>query len=204
MSSGKFRVSVFASGGGTNAEEIFKHFRNHPGIEVVLLMSNNPGAYALQRARNYGIKAEVFSREEFKDGKKIMDDLRVAGATHIVLAGFLWLIPGYLLQAFPDRIVNIHPALLPRYGGKGMYGSKVHEAVKASGDAETGITIHLVNSNYDEGRILFQGRCSISPQHTPEEIAACVHKLEHEYYPKIIEKWILEGNTGTPHAASGN
>lgn len=203
MSSEKFRIAIFASGSGTNAEEIIKHFINHRSIEVVLLMSNNPDAYALQRAINYGIKAVVFSREDFKDGKKITDDLRVAGATHIVLAGFLWLIPGYLLQAFPDRIINIHPALLPRYGGKGMYGSKVHEAVKASGDHETGITIHLVNSNYDEGRILFQGKCSIGAQHSPEEIAACVHKLEYEHYPKEIEKWILESNTRT-HPESGN
>lgn len=204
MSSGKFRVAVFASGSGTNAEEIFKHFRNHPGIDVVLLMSNNPNAYALQRAKSYGIRVDTFTRQEFNEGRKIMDDLRAAGVTHIVLAGFLWLIPGYLLQAFPNRIINIHPALLPRHGGKGMYGLKVHEAVKASGDPETGITIHLVNSKYDEGTILFQGRCSISAEHSPEEIAACVHKLEYEHYPREIEKWILEGDTSTRHAAPRN
>ena len=193
MPSRKFRLAIFASGGGTNAEEIFKYFKHHPDIEVVLLMSNNPNAYALQRAKNHGIKTAVFNREEFRDGKNIQDHLKKSNATHIVLAGFLWLIPEYLLQSFPDRIINIHPALLPRYGGKGMYGSKVHEAVKASGDPETGITIHLVNSKYDDGKILFQGRCSVSPNHTPEEIAACVHQLEYEHYPRVIEQWVLQG-----------
>ena len=192
MSSGKFKIAVFASGSGSNAEEIFKYFKDHDKIEAVLLMSNNPNAYALERAKNYGIKTAVFNRAEFKEGTAIRDNLSKSGATHIVLAGFLWLIPQYLLDGFPDRIINIHPALLPRYGGKGMYGAKVHEAVKASGDLETGITIHLVNSNYDEGRILFQGKCSISENHTPDEIAACVHRLEHEHYPRVIEQWILQ------------
>ena len=191
MSSKKFRIAVFASGSGTNAEEIFKYFRNHRSIEVVLLMSNNAGAFALQRAKNHHINTVVFNREEFRDGGNIQHILRQNAITHIVLAGFLWLIPSYLLHSFPDGIINIHPALLPKYGGKGMYGSKVHEAVKASGDLETGITIHLVNNNYDEGRILFQGKCPLSANHTPEEIAACVHKLEYEHYPRVIEKWIL-------------
>ena len=193
MPSRKFRLAIFASGGGTNAEKIFKYFKHHPDIEVVLLMSNNPNAFALQRAKNHGIRTAVFNREEFRDGKNIQRDLKKSNATHVVLAGFLWLIPEYLLQLFPDRIINIHPALLPRYGGKGMYGSKVHEAVKASGDPETGITIHLVNSRYDEGKILFQGRCPVSPNHTPEEIAACVHQLEYEHYPRVIEQWVLQG-----------
>jgi phosphoribosylglycinamide formyltransferase-1 len=110
--------------------------------------------------------------------------------THIVLAGFLWLIPDYLVRAFPNGIINIHPALLPKYGGKGMYGLKVHQAVKAAADKETGITIHLVNEHYDEGKILFQASCSLNGNQTAEEIAACVHKLEHEHYPRVIEKWI--------------
>lgn len=181
---------MFASGSGTNAEEIFKYFKHHPSIEVVLLLSNNPDAYALQRAKKHGIQSSVFNRKEFTDGTVIPSLLKKKSVTHIVLAGFLWLLPEYLLRSFPDRIINIHPALLPKYGGKGMYGSKVHEAVKASGELETGITIHLVNDRYDEGRILFQSRCSIGENFTPEEIAACVHKLEHEHYPREIEKWV--------------
>lgn len=192
MSSKQFRVAVFASGGGTNAEAIFKYFKGHPRIEVVLLLSNNPNAYALQRAQNHNIRHAVFSRQEFQQGDTIRGLLKDAEVTHIVLAGFLWLVPQYLLEDFPDRIVNIHPALLPKYGGKGMYGAKVHEAVKASGEVETGITIHLVNEHYDEGRILFQGKCSVGVDYTPDEIADCVHKLEHEHYPRVVERWILE------------
>lgn len=190
MASKKFRIAVFASGSGSNAEEIFKHFKDHEQIAVVLLLSNNPQAYALTRAKNHAIKSLTFNREQFKDGTLILESLREAGVTHIVLAGFLWLIPPYLLNEFPDHIVNIHPALLPRYGGKGMYGAKVHEAVKAAGESETGITIHLVNDRYDEGKILFQEKCSISADHTPEAIAACVHRLEHAHYPRVIEEWV--------------
>ena len=194
MSSKRFRVAIFASGSGTNAEKIFEHFRSHPDIEVVLLMSNNPAAFALQRAKNYDIDHAVFTRDEFRAGEKIQALLSGHGVTHIVLAGFLWLIPEYLLQSFPQRIINIHPALLPKYGGKGMYGSKVHEAVKSSGDLETGITIHLVNNQYDEGEILFQARCPIGKSHTTDEIAECVHQLEYEHYPRVIEKWILKNS----------
>lgn len=191
MSLKKFRIAVFASGSGTNAEEVFKYFKDHASIEVVLLLSNNSNAYALQRAKNYNIKNYLFSRKEFMEGRLLMDYLKGADVTHIVLAGFLWLIPDYLIRAFPERIINIHPALLPKFGGKGMYGSKVHEAVKASREQETGITIHLVNDRYDEGKILFQGKCAITQNDSPEQIAACVQKLEHEHYPKVIEKWIL-------------
>lgn len=191
MSPEKFRIAVFASGSGTNAEEVFKYFKDHQRIEVALLLSNNPSAYALQRAANHDIETLVFNRQEFLDGTMLGEKLAQARITHIVLAGFLWLIPSYLLQRFPDRIINIHPALLPKYGGKGMYGAKVHQAVKASRDLETGITIHLVNERYDEGKVLFQGRCAIGEQDTPDQIAACVQKLEHEHYPKVIEKWVL-------------
>jgi phosphoribosylglycinamide formyltransferase-1 len=186
----KYKIAIFASGSGTNAEEIFKHFKSHPDIEVALLMTNNPEAFALQRAANHNIAAEVFSRAEFKEGERIKSELQKHGITHIVLAGFLWLIPDYLLQLFPDRIINIHPALLPKYGGKGMYGMKVHEAVKAAGDDATGITIHLVNDRYDEGRVLFQASCPVLPEYSPEEIAKCVHQLEYEHYPRIIEQWV--------------
>lgn len=199
MSLKKFRIAVFASGSGTNAEEVFKYFKDHASIEVVLLLSNNSNAYALQRAKNYNIKNYLFSRKEFMEGRLLMDYLKGADVTHIVLAGFLWLIPDYLIRAFPKRIINIHPALLPKFGGKGMYGSKVHEAVKASCEQETGITIHLVNDRYDEGKILFQGKCALTQNDSPEQIAACVQKLEHEHYPKVIEKWILGGWLGIGH-----
>lgn len=191
MSPKKFRLAVFASGNGSNAEEIFKYFKNHPSIEVRLLLSNKPDAFALQRAQHHGIKTIVFNRQEFSEGAGLRTRLQEEGITHIVLAGFLWLVPDYLVKLYPDRIINIHPALLPKYGGKGMYGTKVHEAVKAARDMETGITIHLVNEQYDDGKILFQGRCAITEYHSPDEIAACVHKLEHEHYPKVIEKWVL-------------
>lgn len=189
----KFRLAIFASGSGTNAEEIFKYFKDHDYIGVTLLLSNKPDAFALQRASKFGIPSAVVTREEFKEGSRLLSLLSDSGATHIVLAGFLWLVPTYLIHAFPEKIINIHPALLPRYGGKGMYGAKVHEAVKAAGDVESGITIHLVNEHYDEGTILFQARCPITPDQTPEEIAACVHALEYEHYPRVIEKWVMEG-----------
>lgn len=192
MSRTKFRIAVMASGNGTNAEEIFKHFSSHAQIEVALLMCNNPAAFALERAKKHGVKSLTFGRQEFAEGKIIKKALEEARVTHIVLAGFLWMIPGYLLEMFPDRIINIHPALLPKYGGKGMYGAMVHKAVKAARDKETGITIHLVNERYDEGRILFQARCPIAEDLSPDDIANCVHRLEHEHYPKVIEEWILE------------
>ncbi|MFZ6013575.1 MAG: phosphoribosylglycinamide formyltransferase [Bacteroidota bacterium] len=191
MSSKKFRIAIFASGSGTNAEEIFKHFKNHPTIDVVLLLSNNPEAYALIRAKKFGAAVATFNRKDFKETTVVLDQLKAHGVTHIVLAGFLWLIPEYLIKAFPDRIVNIHPALLPKYGGKGMYGINVHEAVRAAGEKESGITIHLVNEKYDDGEILFQGTCALKQNATAEEIAACVHKLEYEHYPRVIEEWIL-------------
>lgn len=187
----KSRIAIFASGNGSNAEEIIKYFKDHDTISVVLLLSNNPRAFALERAGKHQIKHMVFNREQFADGRLLLETLREAQVTHLVLAGFLWMIPGYLLSEYPDRIVNIHPALLPRYGGKGMYGERVHKAVKAAGDIETGITIHLVNDQYDEGRILFQKKCEISSDHTPDQIAECVHRLEHAHYPRVIEDWIL-------------
>lgn len=191
MSSKKFRLAIFASGNGTNAEAIIQYFNGHPTIGVALLVSNNASAYALQRAKNHNIPAIAFNRNEFTEGTTVRKHLQDAGVTHIILAGFLWLIPPYLLQAFPDKIINIHPALLPKYGGKGMYGSKVHAAVKEGREVETGITIHLVNDRYDEGRVLFQGKCAVQETYTPDDIAACVHKLEHEHYPRVIESWVL-------------
>jgi phosphoribosylglycinamide formyltransferase-1 len=190
----KNRIAIFASGSGSNAEEIVTYFNGHPSIAVELVLSNNANAFVLERAKRLGIPSLVFSKEEFGNSAYILHILGQKNITHIVLAGFLWLIPSYLIQAYPDKIINIHPALLPKFGGKGMYGLKVHEAVKLALEKETGITIHLVNEKYDEGKILFQGRCIVEPHFTPSEIAACVQKLEYEHYSKVIEEWITRDN----------
>jgi len=186
----KSRIAIFASGSGTNAEEIMKHFQSHPSVEVVLVVSNNATAFVLERAKKFNIPAKTFKRHDFRNPGIVLEWLRQSEVTHIVLAGFLWMIPDYLINEFPDRIINIHPALLPKHGGKGMYGIKVHEAVKAAADVETGITIHLVNERYDEGEILFQARCKVEETFTTEDIQKCVHKLEYEHYPRVIEEWI--------------
>jgi phosphoribosylglycinamide formyltransferase-1 len=187
----KYRIAILASGSGTNAANLFSYFEHHPTIEVVLLLSNNPEAFALERARQAGIESKVFDRQQFRETSEVVQWLQEQGVTHVVLAGFLWLIPANLIQAYPDRIINIHPALLPAYGGKGMYGMNVHTAVKQAGEAETGITIHEVNERYDEGTVLFQARCVLRPEDTAEGIAAKVHALEYEHYPRQIERWVV-------------
>ena len=187
----KANVVVLASGGGSNAEEIFKYFRNHPDIQIKLVLSNNPQAYVLERAKKFDIPTVVFTKGEFSDSYKVMSWLSEKEVTHIVLAGFLWLIPDFLIRAFPDKIINIHPALLPKYGGKGMFGERVHSAVKQAGDKYTGLTIHLVNEKYDEGRILFQAKCDINEDDTSADIGRKVLQLEHASYPSVIEQWIL-------------
>jgi phosphoribosylglycinamide formyltransferase-1 len=184
------RLAIFASGSGTNAEEILKHFQQHPSIEVVILLSNNREAYALERAKKFNVRGSVFTRSQFRETDEVLNLLKENNVTHLILAGFMWLVPDNLVKAFPGRIINIHPALLPKFGGKGMYGMHVHEAVKASGEKETGITIHEVNERYDEGKILFRAKCIVAPTDTPEEIANKVHSLEHKHYPKIIEGWV--------------
>jgi phosphoribosylglycinamide formyltransferase 1 len=185
----KSRIAIFASGSGTNAEAIFTYFKNHPSVEVVALLSNNPQAYALKRAANFNVPTKTFTKQEFRDSTIVLDWLQQKEVTHVVLAGFMWLVPTYLIKAFPHRIINIHPALLPKFGGKGMYGSHVHAAVKNAKEKETGITIHLVNEKYDEGKILFQTSCSIKPDDSVDDIANNVHALEHAHYPRIIEAW---------------
>ena len=187
----RFKLAIFGSGSGTNAARFFDHFKDHGQIEVSLLLSNNPDAYVLKRAENAGVASKVFTKQDLRDGE-VLKWLKSAKITHVVLAGFLWLIPDNLLKAFPNKIINIHPALLPKYGGKGMYGSKVHEAVKAGNEKETGITIHLVNEQYDDGTIVFQTKTPLLRADTPEQIAEKVHKLEYEYYPKVVESWILK------------
>ena len=184
------RIAILASGNGTNAEAIINYFRGHPNISVVAVLSNNPNAYVLERARKHGIPIVVFNRDEFYHTERVADALHDMDVSHLVLAGFLWLVPHNLLEMFPARILNIHPALLPSYGGKGMYGMRVHEAVKAAGDSQTGITIHEVTEAYDDGPVIFQATCDVDAGDSPETIAEKVHRLEHYHYPRVIEKWI--------------
>ncbi|WP_299254772.1 phosphoribosylglycinamide formyltransferase [uncultured Cytophaga sp.] len=184
------RIAIFASGSGTNAQRIMDYFSKSNTIEVALLLSNNPDAYALTRAKNSNIPTRIFSKAEFKDSTIIVDELKAAKIDWIILAGFLWLIPNSLVQAFPSSILNIHPALLPNFGGKGMYGMNVHRAVIETGAKETGITIHLVNEEYDKGEIVFQARFEVVSDDTPETVAEKIHALEQEHFPRVIEEQI--------------
>jgi phosphoribosylglycinamide formyltransferase 1 len=184
-------VAIFASGSGTNAQAIIEHLNNSKVGHVSVIFSNNKDAFVLQRAQKYNIPDYVFSKNEFYNTTNIRDILKEKKIDFIVLAGFLWLIPEYLLVAFPDRIINIHPALLPKYGGKGMYGMKVHEAVINNKEKESGITIHYVNENYDEGNIIFQAKCQIAQNDSPEILAKKIHELEHKHYPKIVEELLI-------------
>lgn len=190
-------IAIFASGGGSNARKIIEHFQHSEVARVVLVVSNKRNAGVLAIAGEYGIPTEIIDRQGFYEGDGILDVLSKYGVGFIALAGFLWLVPAYLVQAYPRRIVNIHPALLPKFGGKGMYGHHVHEAVKASGERESGPTIHWVNEHYDEGDILFQARCPIAPDDAPDDIARKVLELEHLYYPLVIEQAIAASMQGS-------
>ena len=184
------KIAVFASGSGTNTENIAKYFAESQDVNVTLVISNNPLAGVHARVNRLGIPSVTFTNEELAEGSKIVKKLTEYEVDWIVLAGFLKKISGTILNAYPDRIVNIHPALLPKYGGKGMYGMRVHEAVVAAGDTESGITIHYINENYDEGQIIFQARCPVLPSDTPEDVATKVHALEYRYYPGVIEETV--------------
>lgn len=184
------KLAIFASGSGTNAKKIIEHFANNESINVSSVFSNSSKAFVLQRAKALDIPAETFNRSEFLD-PGFLNQRGFEKIDFIILAGFLWKIPLYLIDAFPDKILNIHPALLPKYGGKGMYGEHVHNAVIEAGEKESGITIHLVNENYDEGRILFQAPCDVHSNDSPETLASKIHRLEHEHYPKVIEEFVL-------------
>ena len=186
------KVALFASGSGSNVQNISEYFATNPHVKINLILSNNPNAFVLERAKKLGIQTHVFTRDSFYNSHEIIKVLEKAQTDFIVLAGFLWLIPQYLIQAYPNKIINIHPALLPKYGGKGMYGSKVHEAVINNKEKESGITIHYVNEQYDEGSIIFQARCMVKPDDSPESVAKRIHELEYEYYPKIIEQLIMQ------------
>ncbi len=182
------KIALFASGSGTNAENIIKYFANNEHIKVDSLWSNKPGAFALKRAGKWGIETFVFNRRQFYETDEIVRKLKKREIDLIVLAGFLWLVPENLIREF--TIINIHPALLPKYGGKGMYGMHVHRAVVENGDRQSGISVHFVNPVYDDGKLIFQARCPVLPEDSPEEVARKVHRLEYQHFPKIIEKVI--------------
>lgn len=183
-------IAVFASGAGSNAQKIISHFKNNHKARVSLIVCNNPKAGVLSIAANEGIPVLLLTKNNFLVTGNV-DELKNQGIDFIVLAGFLWKIPSVLIKAYPHKIINIHPALLPNYGGKGMYGSAVHSSVIEAGDRESGITIHYVDEQYDHGQIIFQAKCSLDKNETPESLAHKIHELEHEFYPKKIEDIIL-------------
>ncbi len=182
------RIAIFASGSGSNAENIANHFKGNDNVEISLIVANNPNAYVIERAKRIGIPYEVVTKAEFMAADTILDMMKKHSIDLIVLAGFLLLVPEKLINAYPARIVNIHPALLPKHGGKGMYGDRVHKAVVESGDTESGITIHLIDADYDKGTTFFQAKCPVLPTDTPDDVAAKVHALEYEHFPHVIEE----------------
>ena len=182
------RIAVFASGNGSNAQAIAEYFNQRSNARIIVILSNRKDAYVNQRAADLSIPSIVFNRSEFYDTDKITNYLIDLKIDLVVLAGFLWLLPPSLVKAFPSRIINIHPALLPKFGGKGMYGHFVHEAVVKSGDQESGITIHYVNEFYDEGQIIFQARCRVEATDTADSLAAKIHELEYAHFPRVIDE----------------
>ena len=183
----KKRIAIFASGSGSNAQKIMEHFKRSSEAEVVLILTNNPQAYVLQRADNFEVPSHIFTRDEFYKSDDVIKLLKNLQVDLIVLAGFLWLVPVSLLKAFPNKIINLHPALLPKYGGAGMYGDHVHKAVLANNEEESGITIHFVDENFDEGEIIHQSRFKIEPGDNLEMIKFKGQQLEHQHFPKVVE-----------------
>ncbi|OJV20756.1 MAG: phosphoribosylglycinamide formyltransferase [Bacteroidetes bacterium 41-46] len=188
----QINIAIFASGSGTNAENLIKFFSQSKSIKVALVLSNKNDAYVLERARNLNVPTYTFSPYELTDTSLVDNRLNELKIDAIVLAGFLLKIPDRLLTKFPDRIINIHPALLPNYGGKGMYGLKVHTAVIDAGESESGITIHLVDGKYDNGKTLFQAKCKVDSGETPESLAMKIHDLEYRFFPKIVNEFLLD------------
>ncbi len=187
-------IAIFASGAGSNAKKIIEFFAENNFIKISLIVCNKSGAAVLAIAKENDIPTLQIEKEKFFHGNSYVDELREAKIDLIVLAGFLWKIPAALINAYPEKIINIHPALLPKYGGKGMYGNNVHEAVIKSGDAESGITIHLVDEIYDNGKIIFQAKCEVNKNDTAETLAKKIHELEHANFSKVIEEYIEEIN----------
>ncbi len=186
------RIAIFASGTGSNAREIIEFFKHNKDVSVEIVVSNKKNSGVLSMAQSNGIKTKVIDRDYFYSSEKMVDLLKNDNIDLIVLAGFLWLVPNYLVRAFQGRIINIHPALLPKFGGKGMYGMNVHLAIKEANEFVSGMTIHYVNEHYDEGAIIFQASCDINEQDTADEIATKVLKLEHKHYAKVINQLLME------------
>lgn len=185
-------IIVFASGSGTNAERIGKYFSGNPEINVSCILTNNPKAGVIERAKNLEIDCKIFNRNDFYDTNVVLNILDNYKPDLIVLAGFLWLVPENMIDKYNNRIINIHPALLPKYGGKGMYGMRVHEAVIEAREQKSGITIHWVNKFYDEGQIIFQESFIIDTNETPESLARRIHELEYRNFPVVIERLLSE------------
>ena len=183
----KKRIAIFASGSGSNAQKIMEHFKRNSEAEVVLILTNNPQAYVLQRADNFEVPSHIFTRNEFYNTDDVIKLLKNLQVDLIVLAGFLWLVPMSLLKAFPNRIINLHPSLLPKYGGTGMYGDHVHKAILAAGEEESGITIHFVNEVFDEGEVIHQSKFKIEPGDNLEMIKFKGQQLEHLHFPRVVE-----------------
>ncbi|MBS1758684.1 MAG: phosphoribosylglycinamide formyltransferase [Bacteroidetes bacterium] len=188
----KINIAIFASGAGSNAKAIIEHFQTNREVSIELIVCNKPDAGVLKIAKDHQISTLLIEKEQFFSQKSYLEALNEAKIDFIVLAGFLWKIPEVLIQAFPGKIINIHPALLPKYGGKGMYGQKVHAAVIANHEKESGITIHYVDEQYDHGSTIFQASCVVLENDTPEILAERIHQLEYQYYPKIVEELILK------------
>ena len=186
------RVVIFASGSGSNAENLIKFFHNSDNASVVQVLTNNPHAKVLDRCKRLKVSALSFNRIAFTQTEDVLNILKSSNPDLIVLAGFLWKFPENILKNFPNKVINIHPALLPKFGGKGMYGTNVHKAVVENKETETGITIHYVNENYDEGAIIFQAKCKVEASDSAEDVATKIHKLEMEHFPKVIDRLLNE------------
>ena len=185
-------IAILASGAGTNAENIYQYFQTNKNVSIKLILTNNHNAGIIRRAKRLNIETIIFSKDQFYKSNDVISILTDNKIDLIVLAGFLWLIPNSIIQAFPNKIINIHPALLPKYGGKGMYGMHVHKAIIENNETESGISIHLVNEKYDEGKILYQAKCKITPSDSPESLAEKIHSLEYKYFPEIINNFISD------------
>jgi len=185
------RIAIFASGAGSNAAKIIEHLQNNQHIQVALIVCNKPEASVLNIAKANNIDTLLIEKENFFRGDAYVNALKAEHISFIVLAGFLWKVPAALIKAYPNKIINIHPALLPKYGGKGMYGHFVHEAVVANGETESGITIHYVNENFDEGKHIFQASCAVNKEDTPDTVAAKIHQLEHQHFPRVVVEVVL-------------